>query len=673
MDFRFSRSLRIISVIVLAVFLWDFCLFESAFALTNSSKSQAASSKSTKQETETQKPEEKFQKALEGIETILSDTATDTDTKKSKLKAKKSEIEGYDTDIRKQFADTEKFLKEKGLPQEILDRHSKFTKSYDDNLKELKANLDNIDKAKDKAEVEARVKETKDFLEKRKPPTKHVPLDPNNLPHRNRKGKEVKLEEIRQDSHPSIVDSRQSKPILVAANGPLTGLLSQDSEFLNSPRPYAGEGWGEGVLLAQATTPPASAQPQPTAADLAENGIEIVFTPAIKAKAEELGKNPVKIYNWVRNNIEYVPTYGSIQGADMCLQTKQCNDMDTASLLISLLRYSGIYSHYASATIELPISKGVNWVGRFTDQKAALDFMASGGIPVSAGVSGGRITSARIQQHFWVEAWIDMIPSQGAVHKQGDTWVPLDASYKQYTYTQGIDIKSAVPFDAESFINQIRSTASIDTANNSVTNVNSLYVQQQMKDYQTRVQNYISQNNPNATVGDVLGKKEIVAQNIPVFMGTLPYKTLTAGTKYSSVPDNLRHKITFSVTKDSYDSEEGTPINITKNLPELAGKKITLSSSPATSADEAVINSFLPKPHADGTPIQPSELPTQLPAYLINVKPELRVDGVVLASGTPVGLGTAETFAMSFSAPNRDTDRVTRIIGAGEYTGIAID
>lgn len=60
----------------------------------------------------------------------------------------------------------------------------------------------------------------------------------------------------------------------------------------------------------------------PTDADLAET-IEVKFTPAIQAKATELNHNPVKIYNWVRNNIEFVPTYGSIQGADYCLQEQK--------------------------------------------------------------------------------------------------------------------------------------------------------------------------------------------------------------------------------------------------------------------------------------------------------------------------------------------------------------
>jgi transglutaminase-like putative cysteine protease len=189
--------------------------------------------------------------------------------------------------------------------------------------------------------------------------------------------------------------------------------------------------------------------------------IEVKFTPAIQSKAAELGNNPVKIYNWVRNNIEFVPTYGSIQGADMCLQTKQCNDFDTASLLIALLRASGIYARYVYGTIELPIEKVKNWVGGFTDSMEALRLLASAKIPTKGMTVGGEIKYVRIES-LWVEAWIDYIPSRGARHKVGDMWIPLDASFKQYNYTQGIDIKSAVPFDAQSFVDQITSTATIN-------------------------------------------------------------------------------------------------------------------------------------------------------------------------------------------------------------------
>ncbi len=304
---------------------------------------------------------------------------------------------------------------------------------------------------------------------------------------------------------------------------------------------------------------------------------------------------------------------------------------------------------------------------------AALEFISSGGTPVKGIASGGKITAIRME-HVWVEAFIDYIPSRGARHKtgQGDTWIRLDASYKQYAYSQPMDIKSAVSFDSQAFIDQIRSTATINETEGYVTNLNALFIQQTMDDYRTRVDNYLAQNHPNATVGDVLGKKEIVKQEFPYLLGTLPYRDIVAGLKVPEIPDTLRHKITFKVFKDLYDSDFGTPINVTKSLPDIAGKKITLSYAPATVQDEAVIDSFLPKPHADGTPIQISELPSSLPAYLITVKPELKMDGMTIATGTPVSLGSRETFVLTFSGPNTQPDVMTNDIEAGQYSAIAV-
>ena len=54
--------------------------------------------------------------------------------------------------------------------------------------------------------------------------------------------------------------------------------------------------------------------------------------PAIRAKAVELGNNPVAIFNWVRNSIEYAPTAGAIQSAQDTLDKKRGNATDTASL-----------------------------------------------------------------------------------------------------------------------------------------------------------------------------------------------------------------------------------------------------------------------------------------------------------------------------------------------------
>ena len=640
----FRKYSRTIAAVVLCFFTWT---SGGVFSIANAAQIEARKAKTQRQEKKPEGAEEKFSKVTGEMEEILSDPKEDIESKKERLRAKEAEVDALDTDIRKQFAETEKRLKDAKLPAEIMERHRRFVKHYDDNLAELKGNIERVEKAKNKKEADAEVEKAHKHLEKVKAPSRHQKLDPNNLPHRQpkviKREPRLKKEEFERDLKKDKNAWRNEKRIMVASAGSLAGLLT--SSIVNAVIP-------------------------PMAADLAET-VDVQLTPEIRAKALELEYKPVRIYEWVRNNIEFVPTWGSIQGAQMTMLTKQGNAFDTASLLIALLRASGIHARYTTGTITLPIDKIMNWAGGFTDPMAALDFMSSGGIAATALTEGGKVTHARFE-HVWVEAFINYIPSRGAKHVngKGETWISLDPSYKQYTYTQGLDIKSAVPFDAQAYLTQIKSTATINESQGYITGVDSTFTQQTMQDYQTRAQSYISQNYPNATVGDVLGKKEIVKKEYPYLLGTLPYRTSIRGTAFTEIPDSLRHKLSFRVTSNGFDE---TPIELSLSLPELAGKKITLSYSPATPQDEAVINSYLPKPHADGTPIQPSEIPSSLPAYLINVKPELRVDGQIVATGSPVTLGSVENFTMDFSSPWIPSDQVINKITAGTYHAIALD
>lgn len=629
----FLKHTRMIAAVVLSFFTWTSGgVFSVAHAAVDATKKANQGTPVKKSEG----AEERFAKLTEELTADLQDLKTSNEQKKQLLKAAKTEIATLDGEIRKQFTSTEQKLKDAKLPAEILQRHTKFVKHYDDNLAELKVNIARVEQAKGEVEVKAELDKTRQHLARVKAPSHHRALDPDNLPHRQPKALKreprMKKEEFDRDLKKDKHAWKQAKRVMVASTGSVAGLLPPD--------------------------------------DLAET-VEVQLTPEIRAKALELGNNPVKIYEWVRNNIEFIPTWGSVQGAQMTMLTRQGNAFDTASLLIALLRAAGINARYVTGTVILPVDKMMNWLGGFTDPQAALEFMASGGVPVKAGISGGKITKA-LFEHVWVEAFIDYIPSRGAKHVQGqgDTWIKLDPSYKQYSFTNGIDIKTAVPFDAQAFLSQIQSTATINETQGYVTGINSLLTQQTMQDYQARVQSYIQQNYPNATVGDVLGKKEIVKQEFPYLLGTLPYRTAVKGSTFASIPELLRHKLSFTVQKDSYDE---TPLTITKALPELAGKKITLSYSPATAQDEAVINSYLPKPHADGTPIQPGELPSQLPAYLINVKPELRIDGQVVATGAPVGLGGINIFTMTFSDPAYGSDQITNYLDAGVYQAIGLN
>jgi hypothetical protein len=70
--------------------------------------------------------------------------------------------------------------------------------------------------------------------------------------------------------------------------------------------------------------------------DLAETA-ETAFAPSIMQLAESLG-GAVEIYEYVKNNVNFEPYYGSRKGAEATLNQMAGNAFDQASLLIALLR-----------------------------------------------------------------------------------------------------------------------------------------------------------------------------------------------------------------------------------------------------------------------------------------------------------------------------------------------
>ena len=422
-------------------------------------------------------------------------------------------------------------------------------------------------------------------------------------------------------------------PILIASTGSLKGLLNSPIPDTQSSPP---------VLLALADPP--------SDADLAET-IEIKFTPAIQAKAQELGNNPVKIYNWVRNNIEFVPTYGSIQGADMCLQTKQCNDFDTASLLIALLRASGIHARYVYGTIEIPIEKVMNWIGGFTDKNSALTMIATGGIPVSGLTEGGQIKYAQIE-HIWVEAWIDMTPSFGSVHKQGDTWLPLDASFKQHVYKPGIDFHADMAINGVQYISDYIDSIGSPADSQAIDSPSQFYFNRFFSIYENKY--------PDLWTWDIFGSHRIEAtkllddQEFEILFETLPYKVQTKAWVNSSVPDTYWHRMNISLNPVD---DSVNLLYYSSGIADISGKEITLSFIPATVTDQALLQSY-------GNDI------FAVPAYLLQMRPVIRVNGITVMTGSPIGLGAQiELVTANIGPSTNDTER--NIITAGDFIAIA--
>ncbi|MFH0774519.1 MAG: transglutaminase domain-containing protein, partial [bacterium] len=527
---------------------------------------------------------EEWSKTISSLEESLDQGAKTKGIEVTSLKQKQEELEKIDKKLQKEFKKTEEFLKSKNLPDKILQRHRDFVKQYDENYGKLKENLN-------KAITTKNTKELKDFIEKSQYKEKPRPLDPNKLPHRLA----PKLEAKKPQTTPT-----------------------------------------KGLKL--------YTQSLPTSDDLSQT-IDVQITDEIKKLAKETLKgNPVLIYEYVRNNLDYEPYYGSLKGSQQTLWEKAGNDFDLASLLISLLRAANIPARYVYGTIEIPIERAMNWVG-VKDTYTCASIFASGGIPSKAVLSGGKIVAIQIE-HCWVEAYIAYFPYQGAKgwDKGSKIWVGVDPSFKQHqpledtTYTdpetgeilyiKNIDISSKVAFDNEGFLLGTSTLTPIF-------------------EYLEDTQNWLIANTPEKTFYNIFSATSIIPEPAEVLPG-LPNKVLTTINSYSELPNNLRYKIRF-----------GSSINYELSLPELISKRLTLSYVPASSYDQEIINSY-------GTLYN-------CPAYLIELRPQLNIDGQTKATGNPIAMAEDETLSITFIDPGRPPEIISHNLVAGGFYGIGLD
>ncbi|QTD43727.1 hypothetical protein [Ottowia testudinis] len=259
-------------------------------------------------------------------------------------------------------------------------------------------------------------------------------------------------------------------------------------------------------------------------------------------------------------------------------------------------------------------------------------------------------------EHVWVNAYVNHAPSRGAMDGGAEltpkqhvnpnaalnAWLPIDGAYKQYSYSQGMDLKSQVPLDANALLDAARQGATVNEQEGWVQNLNQTAVQSQMTAYQNRLKSHIDSQKPNATVGDVIGKKIIPERMPPMLAGTTSYPVIAKGTEATSIPGSQQHRFIFKLYASQQDRNWDSDIlNFNELTSKLSGKRITLSYVPATQADADLIASYLPKPNADGSPIRPEQLPTSLPGYLIKLKPQISVDGqVAVKSASVFTMGT---------------------------------
>jgi transglutaminase-like putative cysteine protease len=391
---------------------------------------------------------------------------------------------------------------------------------------------------------------------------------------------------------------------------------------------------------------------------------EVVLTADIRAKATELGNEPVRIYEWVRNNVQWAPTWGAIQDASHTLSSQRGNAFDIASLTIALLRAAGYPARYVHGTIDVPEAQFRNWVGGFQNINAAMEYASSGGVPLGPVTAAGRVTKVRME-HIWVEAAIDFHPSRGTKNRDADSWVAMDPSYKQLDVLPGLNIAQVTGFDVNASTTAYLNSGSSNESEGWSTGFNSSILENARRQAATQLGSYVALNLPNATMGDVLGGLSIQVVASQALPSGLPNKVIATGSRYAVIPASLQQRITFAFGKDL----TGEPIDPrTFSWSTLNGRNVILSFRPATPDDEAALRSLLPP----GEVYNPSQLPASIPAYLVRVIPEIKLDDTVLMSGPSMTLGTDMNFVFNPTFAGRDTKSFSYKLPAGSYLAVAV-
>lgn len=396
-------------------------------------------------------------------------------------------------------------------------------------------------------------------------------------------------------------------------------------------------------------------------ADLEESE-EIQFTENLKNLAISLENDPLTIFNYVANNIDYVPYYGSKKGADSTLLEKLGNDFDQTSLLIGLLRVGDTNgqnktpSRYKQATIKLSVGEVMDLLG-VEDPIVAATVFEKTGVPYILYVDQNQTPIFFVVEITYAEAYIDYDYTRGVI--QGNPgaqkrWIPLAPFLAKFYKSQHLNALDEMNFNVETFFENYL--------------IGNYGDQKPIEALKGDIQTYLTSVDPDFSLEDASVQTYRSEEDLEFLPLTLPFEVVSNLNGFNFAPDNLKHKIEFQIVSEDGQQEI---LTYSGNVPSLANKEIILDYNPATSEDGQIINSF-------------PTIYDVVPLSLVNVRPVVKVNGNVVGIDLSVSssLGQTNKLKIVFKSPKKDIgstvsekiiDTVEKSTIAGNIEAIAIN
>lgn len=152
----------------------------------------------------------------------------------------------------------------------------------------------------------------------------------------------------------------------------------------------------------------------------------------IVRKAEELGHDPIAIYEFVRNEIEFELYGGLARGATATLLGRRGNNPDQVALLVALLRASGYPARFVVGDIAAGVEAVQQWL-QIPTVKGVRDHLAwYVPRPTFDNAPGVADDDFILYEHWWAKVLVPYGPDQGRDLGAPMRWIFLDPSFKQH-------------------------------------------------------------------------------------------------------------------------------------------------------------------------------------------------------------------------------------------------
>lgn len=409
----------------------------------------------------------------------------------------------------------------------------------------------------------------------------------------------------------------------------------------------------------------------PELADLESDDQEIALTSEIYSLANELENNPVKIFNFVRNNIDYEPYYGAKKGALGCLKEGVCNDTDATSLTIALMRAAGIPARYKKDFIQVPVDQlqallgvettkavyaglGKNKVPVYVDASSNLD-LSSGfenldfsqethlflewtypEIFYELDERGGNFTNETVLTGSGVETTSDLRNELIAYPKK--QWIGIDPMMKGYSNTHNEIVPDTASFDTEVFWK------------------NFLQYQGTLSPLEKYASDLLAQTTKDINDAQYQSTKTLIEKEFQVLAPSLPYEIVSnteyPTAKWSVLPEARKHKVTISLVNGS----GTTVLSHELNASEVNNVPIDLFYEGATATDITTIESY---GGIHATPVE-----------LVEIKPYLNLNYAKYTADQNVQIGETLILKFEYSLNGVDLETSETFSVAGNNEGI---